>query len=52
MMITNDVSMLPLVWGLSSEGMISQTMGDMVDSDIRLFTETASHHNQTIADAR
>lgn len=35
-------------WTMDPEGMVTQTMSDMSDSDIRLFTETAQHHNQAL----
>lgn len=39
-------------WNLDDDGMISQSLTDMQDSNIRLFTETAQHHNQVIHDIK
>lgn len=35
-------------WAMDTEGMVTQTMCDMVDPDIRLFTETVESHNQAL----
>jgi hypothetical protein len=37
-------------WNLDDEGMMRQTLEDMQDPNVRLFTETAKAHNQVIAD--
>lgn len=39
-------------WGVHESGMISQSIPDMIDGTIRLFTETAAEHNQAIHDAK
>jgi hypothetical protein len=39
-------------WGVHESGMISQSISDITDSRVRLFTETAMDHNQAIHDAR
>lgn len=35
-------------WFMDDKGMINQTLEDMQDSDIRLFTEAAKQHNQKL----
>lgn len=37
-------------WGVADDGSITQSLSDMQDSDIRLFSEVASWHNQAIKD--
>jgi hypothetical protein len=38
-------------WAVHESGMISQSLTDIADASVRLFTETAMEHNQTIHDA-
>ena len=38
-------------WAVHESGMISQTIPDMIDASVRLFTEAAMEHNQAIHDA-
>ena len=38
-------------WAVHESGMISQSLTDMNDDSVRLFTETAMDHNQSIYDA-
>lgn len=35
-------------WAFNEDGSIGQSMADMQDPDVRLFTETARHHNQVL----
>lgn len=39
-------------WELDDEGMFAQSLTDIQDSSIRLFTETARAHNQAIEDGK
>ena len=39
-------------WAIHESGMISQTIPDMMDASVSLFTETAAEHNQAIHDAK
>jgi hypothetical protein len=39
-------------WAIGDDGMIEQSLSDGQDSSVRLFTETAQHHNQAIQDAK
>jgi len=39
-------------WGIHESGMISQSIPDIMDGDVRIFTEAAAEHNQTIHDAK
>lgn len=39
-------------WGIHESGMITQSIPDMIDGDVRIFTEAAADHNQTIRDAK
>lgn len=39
-------------WGIHESGMISQSLTDMTDGAVRIFTETAAEHNQAIQDAK
>lgn len=38
-------------WAVENDGQISQSLSDMQDSSIRLFSEVASWHNQAIIEA-
>lgn len=39
-------------WAIHESGMVSQSIADMTDSSIILFTDTAMDHNQAIQDAK
>uniref|UniRef100_UPI003F4937B5 hypothetical protein n=1 Tax=Arthrobacter silvisoli TaxID=2291022 RepID=UPI003F4937B5 len=39
-------------WGIHENGMISQSLADMMDTSVQVFTETARDHNQAIQDAK
>jgi len=39
-------------WAIHKSGMISQSLTDMADSSVRIFTEAAMDHNQAIQDAK
>lgn len=39
-------------WAIHESGMISQSLPDIMDRAVGLFTETAAEHNQTIHDAQ
>lgn len=39
-------------WAIHESGMVGQSLTDMTDSSIILFTETAMVHNQAIQDAK
>ena len=41
-----------LKWAIEMDGSIAQSLGDIQDSDIRLFTEVARSHNQAIIDSK
>jgi len=38
-------------WAVHESGMISQSLPDIADASVRLFTEAAMEHNQAIYDA-
>ena len=38
-------------WAVHESGMISQSLTDMTDASVRVFTEAAMEHNQAIHDA-
>jgi len=38
-------------WNMDDEGMMRQTLQDMQDPGVHLFTETAKAHNQKLQDA-
>jgi len=44
--------MKPKEWAVHESGMISQSLTDITDSSVRLFTEAAMDHNQAIQDAK
>jgi hypothetical protein len=35
-------------WGFQEDGSIGQSLSDMQDDSVRLFTQTAAEHNQLI----
>lgn len=39
-------------WKVWYDGSIEQSLSDIQNSDVRLFTETVRHHNQAIDDAK
>ena len=39
-------------WAVEYDGQIAQSLSDMQDPDVRLFTEVASWHNQAIIEAK
>jgi hypothetical protein len=39
-----------IAWSMDETGMIGQTLEDIQDSSIRLFTESAKSHNQALHD--
>jgi len=38
-------------WNMDDEGMMRQTLQDMQDPGVHLFTETAKAHNQKLQDS-
>jgi hypothetical protein len=39
-------------WRITEDGCIGQTLADLQDPSIRLFTQTAALHNQAIRDEK
>ena len=50
--LLKGVVMYQKKWDIEHDGQISQSLSDMQDSNIRLFTESAKHHNQAIEDSK